>query len=331
VARRASKTVIGAFVVGAVALAFAAITVFGSGRLLRNRPTVVMFFSGSITGLSVGSPVEFRGVRVGTVTNIAAVFDPKDLSISIPVYVEFDPNSLIISSRGPEFGEKPKLFESSRFHQPLLEKGLKAQLDIQSLITRQLYISLDFHPELPTRLVGLEKRYPEIPTIPSLQEQILAALQKLPDKVISATEGLGRLVNAPATQQALQDLAATMRDLDALVRDVRSEVKPIAASLKASSEAARRAFTQTERTVSQKEGPSAELAANLNDVLKKASASLEQMRSMLGSYEAVAAQNSNVGYDLSRTLGAVDDAARAVRSLADYLELHPEAVLKGRN
>jgi paraquat-inducible protein B len=54
------------------------------------------------------------------------------------------------------------------------------------------------------------------------------------------------------------------------------------------------------------------------------------MRSTLGSYERLASQNANVGYDLTKTLGELDGAARAVRSLADYLELHPEAVLKGR-
>src|SRR5713226_10746088 len=95
-ARQPKKAVIGAFVVGAVALAVVAIVVFGSGRFFQKRFTFVMFFSGSITGLSVGSPVEFRGVRVGQVTKIAAVFDPQALSIAIPVYIEIDPKSLIV-------------------------------------------------------------------------------------------------------------------------------------------------------------------------------------------------------------------------------------------
>jgi paraquat-inducible protein B len=110
----------------------------------------------------------------------------------------------------------------------------------------------------------------------------------------------------------MQELAVTVRDLDALIREVRAEVKPLSASLKGSSDAARRTFAQAERT------------------LTDASASLEQMRSTLGSYEGLAVQNANLGYDLTRTLGQLDAAARAIRSLADYLELHPEAVLKGR-
>ena len=96
-ARHARKTLIGAFVVGAVALIVAGIAIFGSRRFFQKRPTFVMYFSGSITGLSIGAPVEFRGVRVGEVTKIAVVFDPDTLNVAIPVYVELDPASLIVS------------------------------------------------------------------------------------------------------------------------------------------------------------------------------------------------------------------------------------------
>ena len=327
-ARRASSTVIGGFVVGAVALAVVALTVLGSGRLFQHRPTLVMFFSGSITGLSIGSPVEFRGVKVGEVTKIAAVFDAEAVTITIPVYVEFDPKSLIVSG-GDRKLLQAKLDEGT-FYQPLLDKGLKAQLDIQSLITRQLYVSLDFHPEIPPRLVGRDPRYPEIPTIPSLGDKLQDALQKLPEKIMAATDGIERLVNSPMVQGTVQDLAVALRDVHLLIGDVRTEVKPLAASVRASSDAAHRAFTQAERTLALKEGPAAEMAARLTETITKAGASLDQLRSTLGAYERVAAQNSNVGYDLTKTLGEVDAAAHAVRSLADYVELHPEALLKGR-
>jgi paraquat-inducible protein B len=331
VARQANRTLIGGFVVGAVALAVAAATVLGSGKLFQHRQTFVMFFSGSITGLSVGSPVEFRGVKVGAVRKIAAVFDPKDLSITIPVYVDFDPKGMIVANRGQAFaGGERDLSNGEGFYQPLLDKGLKAQLEIQSLLTSQLYISLDFHPEMPTKLVGLDARYPEIPTIPSLREQILSKLQKLPDEIISATEGVEQLVRSPATQETMRDLAVTIRDLDALIREIRAEVKPLAVSVKASSDAARRTFTQAEQTLALKEGPAGEMAASIIETVRKAGASLDQTRSTLGSYERVAMQNANVGYELSRALGELEGAARAIRSLADYLDRHPEAIVKGR-
>ena len=317
--RQARKTLIGAFVVGAVALAAAGITVFGSGRFFQKRFTFVRFFSGSITGLSVGSPVEFRGVKVGQVTKIAAVFDPKTLNITIPVYIEFDRKSLIVTGRDDASTE----LSPNQFYQPLLEKGLKAQLDIESFITRQLYINMDFYPDRPTRLLGLDPRYPEIPTILSLQDQIVQTLQKLPEKIVNVTDGIERLVNSPAAQESL-------RDLDGLIRGIATEVGPLMASLTATSNAARRTFVQAEKTLSMEEGPPAEMAASFIDAMNKAGASLDQMRSTLGSYQKVAVQNANVGYDLTRTLADLDAAARSVRSLAQYLELHPEAVLKGK-
>ena len=72
------------------------------------------------------------------------------------------------------------------------------------------------------------------------------------------------------------------------------------------------------------------MAASFTETMKKAGASLDQMRSTLGSYQKVAAQNANVGYDLSKTLGDLDAAARSMRSLAEYLGRNPEAVLKGK-
>ena len=318
-ARQARKTVIGAFVVGAVALAAAGITVFGSGKFFQKRITFVMFFSGSITGLSIGSPVEFRGVRVGQVTKIAAVLDPNTLDIAIPVYVDIDPKSLIIAGRQ----DASSFFSTHDLYQPLLDKGLKAQLDIESFITRQLYVSIDFHPEKPTTLAGLDPQYPEIPTIPSLQEQIVQMLQKLPEKIMTVTEGLERLVNSAGAQESL-------RDLDGLIRRVATELGPLMASLTATSRAARRTFVQAERTLSLKEGPSAEIAASITEAMKKGGDSLDQMRATLGSYQKVAAQNAHVGYDLTKTLGDLDAAARSVRSLAESLERNPEALLKGK-
>ena len=318
-ARQPSKTLIGAFVLGAVALATLGIIVFGSGRFFQKRVTCVMYFSGSITGLSIGSPVEFRGVKVGEVTKIAAVLDPKTMSITIPVYVEFDPKSLIVL--GNE--DASKLFSTNRAYNPLLEKGLKAQLDIESFVTGKLYINMDFFPERPANLLGLDPRYPEIPTIPSLKEEILHTLQKLPEKIIDVADGVARLVNSPAAQDSL-------RDLDGLIRAVATQIGPLMASVTATSDTARRTFRQGEKTLAMKEGASAEMAASFTDMMKKASASLDQMHSTLGTYQKLAEPSGNLGRDLTRTLGEVDAAARSVRTLTDYLELHPEAVLKGK-
>ncbi len=317
-ARQPNKTLIGAFVVGAVALAVVAVVVFGSGRFFEKRVTCVMYFSGSITGLSIGSPVKFRGVPIGEVKKIAAVLDPKTVTITIPVYVELDPKSLIVLGE-----DAASALTTGHFYEPLLNKGLKAQLDLESFVTGKLYINMDFHPEAPPTLLGLDGRYPEIPTIPSLKEEIRRTLQELPEKVIAVADGIARLVNSPEAQDSL-------RDLDALLRSLATEVGPLTTSARSTLETARRAFSQGEKTLAMREGASAEMAASFTATMKKASDSLEQMRSTLGTYQRLAEPTGNLSHDLTQTLGQVDAAARSVRTLADYLELHPEAVLKGK-
>jgi paraquat-inducible protein B len=207
------------------------------------------------------------------------------------------------------------------FHEPSGE-GLKARLDLESFVTGKLYISMDFHTG-PPKLLGLDPRYPEIPTIPSLQEEIVKTLQKLPEKIIAVADGIERLVNSPEAQDSV-------RDLGTLIRSVTKEVGPLSASTRSTLEAARRAFTQGEKTLAMKEGPTAEMAASFIDTMKKASGSLDQMRSTLETYQRLAEPSGTLGHDLTRMLGDLDSAARSVHSLAEYLELHPEAVLKGK-
>ena len=318
-ARQPNKTLIGAFVVGAVALATIAVVVFGSGRFFQKRFTNVMYFSGSVTGLSVGSPVKFRGVPIGEVTKIAAVLDPTTVTMTIPVYVELDPSSWIVKG----YEGDAKALSTSKFYAPLVEKGLRAQLDIESFVTGKLYINMDFHPESPSKLVGLDDRYPEIPTIPSLQEEILKTLHDLPEKIIAVADGAARLINSPAAQDSL-------RDLDGLIRAVSTQIGPLMASMRSTSDAARGAFRQGEKTLAMREGASAEMAASFTETMKKASTTLDQVQSTLGTYQKLAEPSGSLGHDLARTLGEVDAAARSVRTLTDYLELHPEAVLKGK-
>jgi paraquat-inducible protein B len=326
----ASKTVIGLFVIGAVVLVVIAVALFGSGKFLTTRPQYVMFFTGSVNGLQVGSPLQFRGVKIGEVTKISASLD-KNLSVVIPVYVEYDPESLAM----PEELRREAQGRNYPFIQKLIAKGLKAQLRMKSLITGQLYVALDFYPDKPIRLVGLEKRYPEIPTIPSTSDVLMATLEKLPisdiaDKLLKVTEGVERIVNSPEIKGSIKNLDAGLKDLGVLIRNIDAEVKPLSTSLMETSTAARGALSQAEKTLAFNEGIPGKMAENFQNTLKKADATLEEMRQAISSYERIADQNINLGYDVSKTLKEIEEAARAIRSLTDYLERHPEALVKGK-
>lgn len=330
-AKPASKTLIGAFVVGAVALVVAAIALFGSGKLLAERPRFVMFFPGSVNGLEIGSPVQFRGVKIGEVVGISASFNPKDLSIMIPVYVETDPASM----RVPEQYRHLVTGKRYEFIGHLVKKGLKAQLRMKSLITGQLYVAVDFYPGKQARFTGLDRRYPEIPTIPSTSEVLMATLEQVPltditNKLLKVTEGVERIVNSPEIKGSLKNLDASLARLSGLIGKVDSEVKPLAASLRDTSTAARDAFAQAQKTLALSDGKPGEVAENLNNTLKKADATLEEIRLGIVTYEKLADRNMNLGYDVSKTLREIDGAASSIRALTEFLERHPEALVKGK-
>ena len=157
-----SKTLVGAFVLGAVALFVVGIMTFSAGRYFSKQPTYVMYFDGTVKGLNSGAPVMFKGVKVGAVSDISLRYNPETKSVQIAVQAELDPHS-ITNSHGS--------LDTKAFMKALIRQGLKAQLQYQNLLTGQLVVALDFHPEKTARHIRMDAPYPEIPTIPSSIEE----------------------------------------------------------------------------------------------------------------------------------------------------------------
>ncbi|MCK5420035.1 MAG: MCE family protein, partial [Desulfobacterales bacterium] len=233
----ANKTLIGAFIVGAVALAVVALVVFGSGKFFRKQTFWVSFFEGSVKGLNVGSSVVFRGVKIGEVSQITVNFDSVTLSVNIPVIYEVYPDSF------REIGPQVKV-ENKEFHRALIAKGLKAQLQMQSLVTGQLMINVDFLPQRPAKMFGVHKAELgkqfgdlwEIPTVPTpLQEleNILSGIniKEIAEDVRRAMDGIAKLATSPDLHASIGELRQTMTDIQKLVRNIDSKVEPLATGI----------------------------------------------------------------------------------------------------
>ena len=164
---RANATAVGAFVLGAIAIMAGIVIVFGSGMLFRDASRYVIFFTDSLEGLSVGAPVKYRGVQVGSVTDIRAVFQPDRAAVDIPVVIELDRRSVVESDDG------------EAIMAPLIQQGLRARLDLVSIITGQLYVQLNIFPGAPVRDFPNDTGYPQIPSIPSLQSGPAGHSQRL--------------------------------------------------------------------------------------------------------------------------------------------------------
>ena len=335
--KKASKTLIGAFVLGAIALIVASVVVFGSGKLFASTSKFVMFFDGSVKGLDVGAPVIFQGVKIGEVVKIRLDFNPKDLTVVIPVYIEIDPRLLNVPKELHSLVEEASKSKKAPLIHALIEKrGLRAQLQLQSFVTGQLMVNLDFYPDKPIRLVGLEKKYPEIPTVQTGLQELTKKLEELPLKEItanlnSALAGISKVVNSPDLQASLSSLNQALKSIDKLAKDVDSQVGPLSSSVRNTSDAARSAFVQAEKTLALKEGVPGEIATGIVDTLKSARLALDEVQKTFSNVDRVAAQNANLGYEISRTVEQITALSRSLRVLTDYLEQHPEAFIRGKN
>lgn len=353
--KRANTTVIGAFVIGAIALILGAVMLFGTGQFFNARIVVVTVFEGSVTGLQVGSPVEFRGVPVGTVKNIKALYDPKKTSFVIPVYMSLDEDS--VTNIQEDGSTSPPQQEIEK----MIEHGLRAQLDIRSLVTGQKFVALEFHPKTPATIVGIDSNIPEIPSIASRLQRVTSMFDKLDvdqlaGKAVETLEGISALVNSPVLASTLENLDNTARNANDLVLQLRTDTRLLSQSAIETLEQTKQALAAAEttladvsrlsnstdarfeqvadkldKTLSAVESLAASIDQKVQPLSDSAITTMDQATSTLKSAEDLIGENSNTRYNLDATLEELAAAARSVRLMADYLEQNPDALLKGKS
>ncbi len=341
--KQASKTVIGAFVVGALSLVVVGILLFGSGKFFEQRVKVVMYFEGSVSGLSVGAPVVFRGVKIGMVSDIELLYNAKDQAFWIPVYAELEP-------------ERAKLIEGKRVqeenYKKLVEKGLRAQLATQSFVTGQLMVSLDFFPDKPAEFHGTGK-IPEIPTVPTTLQQLAKKLEelRLEDLVKNVSDiaaGLDRLVNSPEVKNSLASLEKAMGSIQGFahtlnertpavlggveeaVKDYGKLARTLDAQVTEVGPAAKSTIQDFGKLARNADGQLAGVSTSVQQTLGNANTAMEQAQRTLASAQKVTDENSPLVNQLTMTLEELGLAARSMRALSNYLERHPEALIQGK-
>jgi paraquat-inducible protein B len=329
----ANKTLIGAFVVGAVALAVAAIVLFGSGKFFRKTELWLTFFEGSVKGLNVGSPVVFRGVQIGEVTDIIVGFDPAKLEVLIPVFFEVDPKKFQDIGGGQETGDRD-------MHEALISRGLRVQLQMQSLVTGQLLVNVDFYPDTPANIIGMERfkdtielrEWWEIPSVPTPLQELEKALSGLNIKEITedvrkAMDGIAKLANSPELHEGIIVIKDTLKDVQKLARNLDSKLEPLATRIDQTLVEARAGIGDA-RKLMKEQAPV--LISELKKSAKAATTALDHANETLKSIENVAEEGTQLRHEVSATLTEIAAASRSVRVLADFIEQHPDALLRGR-
>jgi paraquat-inducible protein B len=265
--------------------------------------TYRLYFDESVRGLAAGAPVEFRGIKVGTVADFHLSLDFDKRKVRIPVTIKLDPDEFDEAAKVRKYLEvyKEQLAAGRR---PMMEtmvgQGLRARLKSGNMLTGQLYVDLDFYPDEPPKQLVYGDGYPEIPTLPSVTgaleknvTEIMAKLKALPlDKIgselLSTVQGANKMANAPELKQSLQSLDAALKDVRRLAQTADKELVVLVTSMEQSLASVRRVVQQME-------------------------------------------PNSPMAVNLSKALSELSDAARSIRTLTDYLDRHPEALLKGKS
>jgi phospholipid/cholesterol/gamma-HCH transport system substrate-binding protein len=350
--KRANPAVIGGFVVGAVALTVIGVLLLGVGRFLTEQRTYVLYFEDSVEGLSVGAPVTQQGVRIGSVSDIQVQYLAREGEFRIPVFIDIEPGRV----KDVGVGDSPSR-GGEAFIKFLTERGLRAQLHLDSLVTGQLSVQLRFHPGTPVRLVGREGKVPEIPTIPSTFDQVSASAQRLLERleqlpldqlfthVLRTVQGLDQLVNAPEVFAVLRSLDHTLTTLQELMPRVDGQVARLLDEMGGAGTATRAVLTDVQQLVRQIDGHVAPLAGGVNETLETARATMKDGQQFLrhvdgqvarltdgleGTSKVAQATLVQAQRRLDDQLQEVSAAARAIRLLADYLERNPNALLFGK-
>ena len=273
----------------------------------------ILYFRGSVRGLSIGAPVEFKGIRIGTVTDINLEINPENGDFFIPVLVELEPQRIKLTGRPDDDG---------RGLQQQVERGLRAQLKTGSFLTGQLFVDLVFAPEKePVYVARREDSIPEIPTIATNLEEITTSVTQLVDKIeklpieqlsgslLRTAEGVEQLVTSEEIQNTVSNLNRTLveyRKLAETAQDLTDNLdQTIVPEAAAALMDARQTLQQTEKTI----------------VMAQA---------LFGSANSMLSEGSPLRYDLEVMLRELAASARSIRNLSAYLERNPSALITGK-
>ncbi|MEW8507899.1 MAG: MlaD family protein [Candidatus Thiodiazotropha sp.] len=332
---KVNPTLIGVFILATLALGLGGVFFLSDGTLSHQSTRFILFFEGDVKGLQVGSPVNFRGVKIGKVESMSITYFKESKEFRIPVIIGIDDRRVGIDGVHTGSGVLIGLGD-------LIKQGLRARLNLQSLVTGKLEIELDFHPKTPVRLVNSNSEYPEIPTIQSSLERIATALEAMPieritQRLSGILDNIDKMAASGELTQLKDSLVQTIYRLDSVSQQLQqvapklidSSVNTLADTQQMLTEITKTA-TRSQQLITETEGRLVEAFASWERTMAGGEATFSQLEEVASSAKRVLNQDSPIMTELSVTLRELGAAARAIRLMSEYLERHPEALLRGK-
>ncbi len=313
-----SKTKVGLFVLGGIALFITAVVSLGGKNFFAEDIEYVLYFDGSVSGLSIGAPVVFRGVPLGKVTQILLVANSKDEEVTIPVVIQVNADSIRFTQT-----ENNTITSRTELMRRMIQRGLRARLHLQSLVTGQYNVELDFFPETPARYHSTDHAS-EIPTVPSTLDEFQRTLARLPLESMAhslnkALDGFAELTTNGDLHKAITGIRQTFENT--------AELTSGAASMRDDLQRMLNSIGDTSVTLDN-QLPEAMAAFQL--AMNGFAAVATQLEDVLVSANHIVSPDSRTIRDLHKTLEEVSSMAKAFKELANLLEQQPEALLRGK-
>lgn len=330
--KKASPTLIGLFTLGGLLLAGTALVLLGAGKFFEKTANIMLYFDKSADGLLVGSEVRFGGVRIGRVSSITVLVDPKANRKIIPILVEISSRQLAAVGTANGGGID---FTSEAGVQSAVASGLRARMKQMSFVTGQMNIEFDIVPDDPG-LVYDSPEKPFCPVVPTVGTELDALM-------LSISDGLKKL-NSLDINSLINELRATLASaktqIDALkMKEISDNLTSITGDVRklTSSQKLGKAVDNLDsamanlKNLTEKAGKGIDpVLADLETAVQKAAAAFTQLETASSEVSKAANPRAPVLMRLQLVLEEAEHAARAIKELADSLKRNPNALLLGK-
>jgi paraquat-inducible protein B len=296
----ANARLIGAFMLGAIALIVVVFLVFGGGQYFKDKSKYVIYFRGSVDGLNTGAPVKIRGVQIGSVTDINPIMHENG-DFLVEVIIETVGGTIRQAMSEGALDKKLGGIED------MIKRGLRAQLQSQSFIVSQKMIVVDYFPETPAIFAGLHKELKEIPSIPTKSEELEQSMEKV-------VKGVGEV----PFEKISKSMLSTFNGIDTFFRT--TKLQPVFDNLSKNADAIGVLAARIDSI-----GMS--ISSGVNATTSAGTASLRHFDDLMKRLENLSTENQ---YLIKESLEQISSAARSMKSLTDYLQQHPSDILYGK-
>ncbi len=256
-----------------------------------------LYFQDSIRGLKVGAPVEFRGVKIGEVVNFFLMGDKKNAEFKIPILIKIEPERFFITDikdKNQDQGMDISVLKK------LVAKGLRAQLQTINLLTGDLFVNLDFYKDAKRAQLIKEKGLYVLPTVPATIETLKSDIQTLLDRLSRVPfEKIGENLNKSVVEvntKILPEVTNITKTLKDLLKEGNITIQDL----------------------------NKNILPKLNSLVKSLDKAVNETRN------SYLQKNSKFNTKLLRVLDEVSRATKSIKSLADFLQRHPDSILKGK-